>query len=392
MNGQTGRPPEDPVELVDPAEAAGPAEDRPAGLRGMAVCLSGGGYRAMLFHVGALWRLNEAGYLSRMDRISSVSGGTITAAALGLHWGELAFQNGVASRFREALVDPIRGLAGETIDAESVIGGLLTPGPISGRIANAYRKHLFGHKTLQDLPDSPRFVLNATNIQSGVLVRFSKPYLWDYRVGKIANPRIELAVAVGASSAFPPVLSPVILELKDSDFVPGSGKDLQRPPFTTRMVLSDGGVYDNMGIETAWKGHETILVSDAGGRLSAEENPHGDWARHSARVLSVIDGQVRSLRKRQVVSAFEAGTRKGTYWGIRTDVRDYKLPAGSFLDCPFDKTTELAKTPTRLAEMPGRLQERLINWGYAVCDAALRRHVQPDLPVPSGFPYAGGVS
>jgi NTE family protein len=33
------------------------------------------------------------------------------------------------------------------------------------------------------------------------------------------------------------------------------------------------------------------------------------------------------------------------------------------------------------------LQERLINWGYAVCDAALRRHVDPALPLPRGFPY-----
>src|SRR5262245_28221555 len=46
---------------------------------GIALCLSGGGYRAMLFHLGALWRLNEAGLLSQLKRISSVSGGSITA-------------------------------------------------------------------------------------------------------------------------------------------------------------------------------------------------------------------------------------------------------------------------------------------------------------------------
>jgi NTE family protein len=47
---------------------------------GIALCLSGGGYRAILFHVGALWRLNELGYLPKLDRVSSVSGGSITAA------------------------------------------------------------------------------------------------------------------------------------------------------------------------------------------------------------------------------------------------------------------------------------------------------------------------
>ena len=53
---------------------------------GIALCLSGGGYRAMVFHVGALWRLNEAGLLRKLNRISSVSGGSITSAALALHW------------------------------------------------------------------------------------------------------------------------------------------------------------------------------------------------------------------------------------------------------------------------------------------------------------------
>ena len=44
---------------------------------GTALCLSGGGYRAMLFHLGVLWRLNDAGMLPELDRISSVSGGSI---------------------------------------------------------------------------------------------------------------------------------------------------------------------------------------------------------------------------------------------------------------------------------------------------------------------------
>ena len=62
------------------------AADRPQ--PGIALCLSGGGYRAMLFHLGALWRLNEWGYLPRLARISSVSGGSITAGVLGLKWAE----------------------------------------------------------------------------------------------------------------------------------------------------------------------------------------------------------------------------------------------------------------------------------------------------------------
>jgi predicted acylesterase/phospholipase RssA len=58
---------------------------------GMALCLSGGGYRAMLFHLGTLWRLNELGLMKGLKRVSSVSGGSITAGVLGLAWKNLNF-------------------------------------------------------------------------------------------------------------------------------------------------------------------------------------------------------------------------------------------------------------------------------------------------------------
>ena len=77
--------------------------------------------------------------------------------------------------------------------------------------------------------------------------------------------------------------------------------------------------------------------------------------------------------------------RSGAYWGIRTNIADYELP--SALVCRFDHTTALAETPTRLKRMDDRLQERLINWGYAVCDAALRRHVDAGLGPKPQFPY-----
>lgn len=50
--------------------------------KGLALCLSGGGFRAALFHLGALRRLNELGILSALDTITAVSGGSILAAHL----------------------------------------------------------------------------------------------------------------------------------------------------------------------------------------------------------------------------------------------------------------------------------------------------------------------
>src|SRR5438128_9671293 len=48
----------------------------------VALCLSGGGFRAALFHLGALRRLHELGVLPHVDTISCVSGGSILAAHL----------------------------------------------------------------------------------------------------------------------------------------------------------------------------------------------------------------------------------------------------------------------------------------------------------------------
>jgi len=372
------------------ADATAPVETESTGSErkleaGMALCLSGGGYRAMVFHVGVLWRLYEAGLLKDIQRISSVSGGSITAGVLALAWPKLSFDPARTTvDFLSEVVAPLRKMAETTIDSGSVIFGSLLPGTISDKITNHYRKVLFGDATLQDLPDEPRFVINATNVQSGALWRFSKPYMRDWRVGEVKNPTVSLARAVAASSAFPPVLSPCKLELDEDDFTPNSGVDLQRPPFTTDVVLSDGGVYDNLGLETVYKRYETLLVSDAGGQMQAEESPKEDWAQHSYRVLNVIDNQVRSLRKRLLIEAFRRGDRKGAYWGMRTDIADFGLD--TTLPCPHERTMLLANIATRLRRMSDGQMDRLINWGYAVTDAALRRHVDNDLPL-GQFPY-----
>lgn len=360
---------------------------------GTALCLSGGGYRAMLFHAGVLWRLNEIGWLPKLNRISSVSGGSISAGVLAMNWHRLDFQNSIATNFADEIIKPIKKLAARTVDVSSVVTGTLWFGTIGDKVADAYRQYLFGDNTLQDIIDevpgkSPRFVFNATNVQSGVLWRFMKPYMRDYRVGEIKNPQIDLAVAVAASSAFPPILSPVELDLDPEDFTSGSGTDLQGDEYRTQVVLTDGGVYDNLGLETAWKRYKTILVSDAGGGFAAEADPHRDWVRHALRVLLTIDNQVRSLRKRQVVESLIAGIRKGSYWAIDAQAKkDYRITTP--LDCPFEKTRLLAKIDTRLKKLDQATQEKLINWGYAVCDLGMRQYVDESILSPKAFPFPG---
>jgi NTE family protein len=358
---------------------------------GIALCLSGGGYRAMVFHVGALWRLNELGWLAKLDRVSSVSGGSITSGVLAHRWSDLAFDDGgVAQGFHQAVVAPVRALAGKTIDVSAILKGTFLPGSVASFVARRYDRELFGGATLQDIPDRPRFVFNATNLQSGVLWRFSKPYMWDYRVGKIAEPGERLSTAVAASSAFPPFLSPMKLRLSPGDYEPGTGTDLEEEAYQRRPVLSDGGVYDNLGLETGWKRYTTVLVSDGGGHFKAKQRVWANWILQPVRVLGVIDSQVRALRKRQVVGGLAARLRQGAYWSVWSHIADYGLPDA--LAASEAATTMLAETPTRLGKLDSARQERLINWGYTICDTAMRKWVLPGTPQPTSLPYpAAGI-
>ena len=375
-------------ESIEPVSDLARAE-KPGVQPGIALCLSGGGYRAMIFHLGALWRLNQLGYVKKLSRVSSVSGGSITAGVLGLAWKQLTFdERGVATNLEELVINRVRRFANHTIDRGAIFQGILLPRhSISDEIADAYREHLYEDATLQDLPadnEGPRFVINATNVQTKVLWRFSRPFMGDHRVGLLKNPTTDLAVAVAASSAFPPFLSPAELELEPSDFA-ATTIEIKDDAYRSKVVLTDGGVYDNLGLETAWKRFSTILVSDGGGQTDDESDPERDWARHAYRILNLLDNQVRSLRKRQLIDSFKQKAREGTYWGMRTNIADYKLPTA--LPCPFDKTMQLANTPTRLKALDATLQEKIINWGYAVCDAGMRRHVDETLPAPIDFPY-----
>jgi NTE family protein len=102
-------------------------------------------------------------------------------------------------------------------------------------------------------------------------------------------------------------------------------------------------------------------------------------------VTEVIDGQVRALRKRQLIAGFVRGAKRGTYWGIRSDIPGYGLPDP--IDIGPEATERARSVPTRLAALDDRVQRDLINWGYAIADTALRRWVHPDAPAPAGLPF-----
>jgi NTE family protein len=383
------------IEPVDP-KTSGSDEREPE--EGMALCLSGGGSRALLFHTGALWRINELGLLRHLKRISSVSGGSIAAGILAVNWAELAFgADGVASNFEQVFVGRVRGFCERTIDRRVLLQGIFLRGSTAQALSGALARHLFGDTSLRDLPDdqdadhpAPRFVINASNLGSTAVFRFSRPYAGDYRIGRVRDPDFRLADAVAASCAFPPFFGPLELDLRRQVVEPDEGSDLSRPPFTERALLVDGGVYDNLGLETIYKRYRTLLVSNGGGLTEPEGDPDTDWPRQTVRVMKLLDAQVRAMRARMLLHAFKTAERDGAYWGMRTDITAY--PVAGVLDCPHPKTLALASLPTRLSAVDSVMQERVIDWGYAVADAALRVEVAEGADPPTDFPYpASGV-
>jgi NTE family protein len=358
---------------------------------GIALALSGGGFRAMLFHAGALMRLNELGILSRVARISSVSGGSIAAGYLACVWNQLGPPDvtGAFEQFQPKYVEPVLSFSREKIDVEDVLTGVLPWTSAAEQVAASYDKLLFHDLTLQNAPDQPRFIFCSTNMQTGVLWRFSKPYAGDYIVGRLDKPNLPLSKVVAASSAFPPFLSPLVLTLPQGSFTdwpgqPAAGGGVIDPaPFRARVLLTDGGVYDNLGLEPIVKRYMTVLVSDGGSPFGRNANIATDWVRQLQRVVDVIDNQVRALRVRDLIARFQAATnlqpdqvdptaRFGTYWGIDTDPT--KVSPINALPCAGVAVNQLAHLGTRLSDLGETQSLQLVNWGYAICDRCIRVH------------------
>jgi NTE family protein len=335
------------------------------------LCLSGGGDRAMIYHVGAPVRLNEFGFLPRMQEFASVSGGSITAGKLALAWPNLRFDSaGTASNFEDEVARPLIRFATVGVDAKAAVFALLPGWTAADVVERAYNGNLFGGATLQDIPDKPRFTFMATNLQTGSGWRFAKAYAADYRVGRIERPDLSLARVIAASSAFPPFLSPVRLDFGPNVVQPMTGADLHHPPFTETAVLTDGGVYDNLGLERVWKRCRTILVSNAGKNTPEIGSPTGRWVGQIMRTLSLVQQQAENSRKRILFGVNNLGQRKVAYWSIDTPIAAYGLPDAMPLTAECSAWASMMRT--RLNPFAHNEVELLLQSGYAGADASLR--------------------
>lgn len=275
--------------------------------KGVGLALSGGGFRATLFNLGSVWRLNDAGWLGKLDRITSVSGGSVLAGVLGVKWANLRFVDGRATNFLNEVVQPIRRFCSLRVDLRAGVIGLVNPmSTVSEQLTSCYRTHLVDSATLEDLPSEhhgPRFIFYATNYLTGVSFRFSRSGLSDYKMGQYQDSGFLVAQAMAASSAFPPFLAPLVLKT-DPNLWKGGSLEESDPALVNKMrrkiVLTDGGVYDNMGLEAVWnhRNIDVILASDAGGPFTLVGKQSRLWTAQLGRVRDILIEQTRALRKR----------------------------------------------------------------------------------------------
>lgn len=259
-------------------------------------------------------------------------------------------------------------------------------GGVTSGLEGGLRKHLFGTDTLGDLPnegEGPRFVFIASNLQTGGRVWFSREGLRDERLGVLDSPDIPLAKVMAASSGLPPFLSPVILKTDPSRWRKTDGSDLfDKTGLRKRLILTDGGIQDPIGLDPILDEnvYDTILVSDASVTKEVWRTPSSFWIRQTGRstiLQTVSNGQARrrALRggrftnKRDRLVDF-------VWWCNADEIGSYGIVDALAKDS--DETRKLCEIRTRLDRFTPVEQGRLINWGYALCDAALRRRFTRD--------------
>ena len=348
------------------------------------LALSGGGFRATLFHLGTTWRLNELGLLPRLDTISSVSGGSILSGLMAVRWSRLSFDEEVATNFYEIVVEPIWKFCNRNVDVLAAVSNVL---PRVNLLSFQYERGLVGKHTLQDIPDSPEFVFNAAHLDTGRNWTFSKSRMRTYRLGSVERPEVRLSDVIAASSSFPLFFAPVVITVDPKDFQRTQFADLfDRTDLKKSVSLADGGLYDNLGIH-AIRDFGTLLVSDASSPLEARRRvgPIGRFLQRTKRPIDIAVEQSRALRRQDLVGQLEDGEKRGALWTIRTP------PARYPLESPFvvreEWVSRIGAMRTRLNPFSDEEKATLINWGYVQCDLAIRSYYEGDASEPQDLPF-----
>lgn len=258
-----------------------------AGGKAIALALSGGGSRAIAFHLGCLRGLKNAGLLQDVSVISSVSGGSVLAALYCSTPGDFTdFEKKVRRVLRQGFIWPacyhalfsFEGLRALLVTLALRIDRalaficrlILLPLPRSWKqwswlqyssirrsasrttiLSGVFDKFFQGKKLSQLRQDRPRLIIVACELRARAAIYFTKDVIQCWRYGKADPQKTSLAHAVAASAAYPLLLPAIDSELT---FQREGHEDL-----THRVILTDGGVYDNMGLAPFWPDRDTSI-------------------------------------------------------------------------------------------------------------------------------------
>lgn len=370
--------------------------------RRFALCLSGGGYRAALFHLGALRRLNELGLVGEITTIASVSGGSIVAGHLAhaLDWPMVGSLPNDEWYLR--VTAPIRRLTTVDVRTASVllraniatsvfhIGALVVlpwywlyrkvgerTAPFikgsTGEIEDVARvlDVLYGVRRLTDLPEHPQFRLCATNHSSCAYWVFSRDSMGDVGGTRYVPPKeFTVGLAAAISACFPPLFDPVTLRLanldrclSDADATPPGSQSTPEP---TTVELNDGGNFDNTGLEAVWNDHDVVFVSDGGASIGhVPSTGVFNMVARLSRYAAISDHAGRALRIRHFRHLCNMNNLQGVYWGIGGDSSVSSGYSQQFA------AEWLATIRTDLDAFTEEEAGALENHGYFCCDSAV---------------------
>jgi NTE family protein len=179
------------------------------------------------------------------------------------------------------------------------------------------------------------------------------------------------------------VFSPLPIGLRPDQLLGGKAPPgRERDKIVRSIRLSDGGVYDNLGLEPVWKDHAVLLASDGGATFDAGPDRGFFW--RLKQYTAVMSRQAGAIRKRWLISSFIQGELGGTYWGIGSSAASYAF-SGGYSENLVDRV--VSEVRTDLDAFSEAEQAVLENHGYILAEAAIRRHA-PELISGEALPYS----
>jgi NTE family protein len=368
------------------------------------LAMSGGGFRATVFHLGVLARLAEEHRLEEVTFLSTVSGGSL---CIGLVLAQNDLRWPSSEVYRAKILPKARSLlVEEDFQGKLIRQALLPPwNLLKGRaeILASVIQDVWGIKqNLSELPQQPRWMINATCYETGKNWRFERFRMGDYVFGYTHDTEFPISRALAASAGFPGLIGALPVDARRRKWFKyaeprGEGdaigtpeaqslrKTLETIPPFPKVHLWDGGVYDNLGLEglhdflTGWRiDVDFLIVSDASGRARAEAYSPG--ARALLRIITgVMMDQIRSLRSRAVLERLVNHRDPGAFLQIGNTCREVLQAVGHGGEASEKCASCLSEgEANRAAEMETtirRLSEeefgRLFRHGFEVADYTL---------------------